>query len=42
MINVGFRDLTQLHKTLRDSIADLPPELRFDIAKQLLAADKDE
>ena|ERR1017187_9296003 len=32
-------DLTQVRKTLDKSLGGLPPELRYDIARQLLEAD---
>jgi hypothetical protein len=38
-IDFGLTGLTRLRQTLSVSLADLPPELRFDIAQQLLAAD---
>lgn len=34
-------DLTQVRKTLENSLGGLPPELRYDIARRLLDADID-
>jgi hypothetical protein len=39
MLDIDFTDLTRLRQTLESSLADLPPELRFDIAQRLLDAD---
>ena len=38
MLDIGFKDLTLLRETLSSSLAGLPPELRWNIARQLLAA----
>jgi hypothetical protein len=38
---IDLTDLTRLRQTLSSSLAGLPPEKRFDIARQLLAADTD-
>ena len=37
--NRVLSDLTQVRKTLDKSLGGLPPELRYDIARQLLDAD---
>ena len=39
LIDIDFRDLTRLRQTLENSLADLPPELRWTIARRLLEAD---
>jgi hypothetical protein len=39
MLDIDFTDLTQLRQTPENSLADLQPELRYDIAQRLLAAD---
>jgi len=39
MVDIDFTDLTRLRQTLESSLADLPPELRWKIARQLLDAD---
>jgi hypothetical protein len=39
MRDIDFNDVTGMRQKLTSSLAHLPPELRSDIAKQLLAAD---
>jgi hypothetical protein len=39
MHDIDFRDLTSMRQKLTSSVADLPPELRWEIARQLFAAD---
>jgi hypothetical protein len=39
LLDIPFRDLTRLRRTLARSLGALPEEQRFDIARQLLAAD---
>ena len=41
MIDIDFTDLTRMRQTLERSLADLPPELRWKIAQQLLESDTD-
>jgi hypothetical protein len=41
-IDFALTGLTRLRQTLSVSLADLVPELRFDIARRLLAADNSE
>jgi hypothetical protein len=38
-IDLGIMGLTRLRQTLERSLSDLPPELRYDIARRLLEAD---
>jgi hypothetical protein len=38
-IDLGVMGLTRLRQTLERSLSDLPPELRYDIARRLLEAD---
>ena len=39
VLDIDFTNLTLLRETLSSSLAGLPPELRWNIARQLLAAD---
>jgi hypothetical protein len=39
LIDIGFRGLTRIRQTLESSLADLPPELRWTIARRMLEAD---
>ena len=41
MLDIDFMDLSGLRQTLERSLADLPPELRFDIARRLFEAAKE-
>jgi hypothetical protein len=39
MLDIDFMDLSGLRQTLERSLGDLPPELRYDIARRLLDTD---
>ena len=39
MLDIDFTDLSRVRQTLERSLSDLPPELRYDIARRLLDAD---
>ena len=39
-LNIGFTDLSRLRKTIATALAELQPELRYKIARQLLLSDK--